>query len=204
MQELKPFIDLGNDRQLIKNKVITKFAEIIDLLKLKEVVDEVHLAETPHRVAKMFMDELFAGCYEGPPNVKIFEDKNGTPVINSNITIKSVCAHHFIPFVGKCSIYYIPANNKLTGLSKFSRVADYYSRRPQIQENLTNQIGNHFVEALQPEELIVAIKAKHLCICHRGANEENPITETYFSYAKTGTIDFAKIQYVLETVKFNG
>jgi GTP cyclohydrolase I len=193
----------------VLEKVEEKYGEIIDLLRLKDVVDNVHLEETPKRVSKMFINELFHGCYEPPPDIKVFKDPNSTPVISSNITIKSICAHHFVPFYGKCSIYYIPDNGLITGLSKFSRIADYFSRRPQIQENLTRQIGEHLVEKLKPQELIIAIKAKHMCICHRGANEDNPVTETYWSYHKNSgiqgvEIDFNKIKYVLDTISYTG
>lgn len=184
--------------------VAAKQAEIIKLLRLDEVVDTVHLDGTPMRVAKMLIKELFDGCYSAPPNVKIFKDSQSTPVISSNISIKSICAHHFVPFYGKASIYYIPNDDMITGLSKFSRIADYFSRRPQIQENLTKQICNYLVEKLQPKEMIVAIKAKHMCICHRGANEDNPVTETYYAYSAHGEIGFDKIRYVLDTVHYTG
>jgi len=201
---LKPFVNDFNQEEVL-NKVEEKFAEILKLLRLEEVVDNVHLDGTPRRVAKMYINELFEGCYHLPPNVKKFHDENATPVINSNITIKSICAHHFVPFYGKASIYYIPQNGLITGLSKFSRVSDYFSRRPQIQENLTRQIGRFFVEELKPLEFIIAIKAKHMCICHRGANEDNPVTETFWSYSKhTGEADFQKIQYVLNTIDYKG
>jgi GTP cyclohydrolase IA len=193
----------------VLEKVEEKYSEIMELLRLKEVVDEVHLVETPKRVSKMFINELFHSCYEAPPDIKVFKDSNNTPVISSNITIKSICAHHFVPFYGKCSIYYIPDNNLITGLSKFSRLADYFSRRPQIQENLTKQIGEYLFEKLEPKELIVAIKAKHMCICHRGANEDNPVTETYWAKHKNSDIPgceigFDKIRYVLDTISYAG
>jgi len=188
----------------LQSKVEAKFKEIIDTMRLSEVVSIEHLKETPRRVSKMFIKELFESCYMAPPDIKIFEDDQTTPVISSNISIKSVCAHHFVPFYGKCSIYYIPSKGKITGLSKFSRISDYFSRRPQIQETLTKQIGDYLVSCLSPEELIVGIKAKHMCICHRGVNEDNPVTETYFSYSVSGKEDFDKVRYVMDTIKYTG
>lgn len=200
----KLFID-DMDKKSVLETVEGKFDEIIKLLRLGEIVSDEHLGETPKRVSKMFINELFSGCYEAPPAVKIFNDPGVTPVISSNITVKSICAHHFVPFYGKASIYYIPQNNKVTGLSKFSRVTDYFSRRPQIQENLTKQIGSYLVEKLNPLELIIAIKAKHMCICHRGANEDNPVTETFWEYSSyAGGVGFDKIQYVLNSIDYKG
>ena len=204
MTEKKLFID-DLDHALTMAKVNTKFSEIIELLRLNEIISDEHIRETPARLSKMFINELFAGCYTEPPVIKIFEDSQSTPVISSNITIKSLCAHHFVPFIGKASIYYIPSNNKITGLSKFSRIAEYFSRRPQIQENLTRQIGEYLVKELQPEEFIIGIKAKHMCIVHRGANEDNPVTETYWTYAKgDAKISDTKLTYVMDSINYTG
>ena len=204
MSDKKLFID-DLDKNLVMAKVTTKFSEIIDLLRLKEIISEEHIRETPVRLSKMFINEIFESCYKAPPDIKIFEDSHTTPVISSNITIKSSCVHHFVPFIGKASIYYIPGGNKITGLSKFSRIAEYFSRRPQIQENLTREIGEYLVEKLQPEEFIIGIKAKHMCIVHRGANEDNPVTETFWTYTKSGSkISDAKLNYVMDTIKFIG
>jgi len=200
---LKPFVNDFNQEEVL-NKVEEKFAEILELLRLGEVVSNVHLDGTPRRIAKMYIQELFEGCYHNPPDVKKFNDPDSTAVINSDITIKSICAHHFVPFYDKASIYYVPQNGVITGLSKFSRVADYFSRRPQIQEGLTKQIGTFFVNELAPLEFIIAIKAKHMCICHRGANEANPVTETFWSYSKNGEVSFDKIRYVLDTITYKG
>ena len=195
----KVFID--NFDPDIRSKLETKFDEIIKLLRLNEVVDNVHLEETPKRLSKMFVTELFEGCFNAPPLIKTFVDKNVTPVISTNISIKSVCAHHFVPFLGKASIYYTPKDGIITGLSKFSRIADYFSRRPQIQENLTRQIGEYLVEHLQPKDLIIAIKAQHMCMSLRGVNEDTPLTETYYAYDITGVENFEKIRYVMDSIK---
>jgi len=191
-----------------KNNMIqsvkTKFEEIIKILKLDHIIDNEHLAETPMRISKMMVNELFDGCYNNPPDMKAFtcNKESMTPVMVKNITIKSLCAHHFIPFYGNCVIYYLP-NNKLCGLSKLSRIASYFSKRPQIQEILTNQIGNYIVEKLEPQQLIVAIRAKHLCMIHRGAEEHESLTDTIFTYSNTPSnmVNNSTLDYVLNSLK---
>lgn len=175
IDELAKNPDLLNQ---MKGQVAQKISEIIDIMRLKEVVPEAHIEETPERVAKMYIDELFHGCYTNPPDMKIFKDDYTTPVLSTNIQIKSTCSHHGVPFYGRASIYYVP--NEITGLSKFYRVSDYFSRRPQIQERLNRQICDYIWDKLKPHLVIVAIKCKHMCICQRGVNADNPYTTTYY------------------------
>jgi len=164
--------------ELVKNK----YEEIIQIMDLENRIDPQHIKETPRRIAKMFIRELFSGCYTEPPKMTTFtiDQKDAGPVRLNNIRIRSVCSHHFVPFEGKCMIEYFP-RTKIVGISKLARVADYFARRPQVQEELTNQIGRYIMKQLNPWYCVVLIKAKHLCISHRGANEPNSEMLTMFA-----------------------
>jgi GTP cyclohydrolase I len=161
------------------DEVAKKYEDIIKIMDLP--VPEEHIADTPRRIAKMLIGELFSGCYKEPPQITTFniKDENRTPVCLTNIQIKSVCSHHFVPFIGTAAIEYFP-KDKIVGISKLARIANYFARRPQVQEELTSQIGKYIWDILQPEYVTVVVKAKHLCISHRGANE--PRTEMITSW----------------------
>jgi len=171
------------EKQVLKNQISEKFQDIINLLNNfdNEIAPHQHIAETPMRIAKMFVDELMMGCFTEAPSMKTFKNDNpesNAPVIIDNIQIKSLCSHHFVPFKGNAIVYYVPGE-KVSGLSKFSRICEYYARRPQIQEEMTKQIVNHFNRELQPKFVAVAISAQHLCMTHRGANEYNSSCKTF-------------------------
>jgi len=153
--------------------------------KIKDVLnligddsDREGLLDTPYRVVKSWL-ELYSGYHEEPEkllNVKFEEDMEDTNeiVICRNITFQSMCEHHVLPFIGVCHIGYLP-NKKVVGLSKLARLVEAYGRRLQIQEKLTNQIANALQEHLNPRGVGVVIKAKHLCMSHRGV--KNPTSE---------------------------
>jgi len=188
------------------NRLEAKFKEILDILDLENRgLSKEHLVDTPRRISKMYVYELFKGCYTNPPKITTFnlseeEQKNVSPVTLNRIQIKSVCSHHFVPFAGSCVIQYLPRKT-IVGISKLARIADYFSRFPQVQENLTNQIGNYIMSVLDPQYCAIVIKAKHLCISHRGANEPN--TEMITCYFKDAT-DFVPAvfdkQIILESL----
>lgn len=149
-------------------------------------LDDEHLKGTPKRVVDSRFDELFGGLNEDPSThlETTFEapkahDKKGDAgfVIVDGISVQSMCAHHFLPFRGKAHIGYIP-NTEVTGLSKLSRVVDGYSRRPQVQERLTNQIADAVHEKLDPLATIVVIEAEHECMSLRGVQEPHTMTRT--------------------------
>jgi len=152
-----------------------KFEEILfDVLELDKYCDEQHIKETPKRIAKMWLLELLQGVYESPDEtlLKMFSFENKTTntdqvIAVKDIEVKSLCSHHFMPFFGKCNIAYIP-NNKILGLSKFSRIVKHFSRRPQVQEKLTEDIAYFIFSHLQPKVVGVSIQAIHLCMRHRG------------------------------------
>jgi len=164
------------EKSELKKALENKYSEILDLMQQfnNKIAPDQHIKETPKRISKMFVDELLSGCFSDPPNMKKFKNdkSSNNPVIVDNITIKSLCSHHFVPFRGHAVIYYIP-DKYLSGLSKFPRICEYYSRRPQIQEELTQQICDHIYNELKPKFVAVVMSAQHLCMLHRGINEYN-------------------------------
>lgn len=136
------------------------------------------LSGTPQRVAKMYVDEVFYGLdYTNFPacTTQPNDMKSNELVMLNGIPVKSMCEHHFVPFIGTAAIGYIPGN-KLLGLSKFNRIVDFFCRRPQVQERLTRQISTALSYILDCWDVAVVIKAEHLCTSLRGV--EHPHTDT--------------------------
>jgi GTP cyclohydrolase I len=160
--------------ELIQNH----FREIMNILGLD--LDDKSLSGTPYRVAKMYVKEIFGGLNPAnKPNTKLFENKYqyNKMVIEKNITLYSYCEHHFLPIIGKAHVAYF-SSGKVIGLSKINRLAQYYARRPQVQERLTNQIADGLKEALQSDDVAVIIDAEHLCVRSRGIKDTNSSTIT--------------------------
>lgn len=138
------------------------------------------LRQTPARVAKMYLDEVFYGLdYDRFPTCTTVENKMGYDelIISERIDVLSFCEHHLVPFIGHAHIAYIP-HNKVLGLSKFNRIVDFFSRRPQIQERLTEQIFGALSHILETENIGVVINAQHLCVMLRGVKQPNSRTTT--------------------------
>jgi|SRR6185437_3015742 len=158
------------------------FRDIMHVIGLD--LNDDSLNGTPHRVAKMFIKEIFSGLNPAnKPEIKLFENKYQYKemLIEKNITLYSYCEHHFVPIIGKAHVAYI-SNGQVIGLSKINRLVQYYSRRPQVQERLTNQIAEGLKEALQSEDIAIVIDAAHLCVASRGIKDTNSSTVTsYYS-----------------------
>jgi GTP cyclohydrolase IA len=155
-----------------------KFRDIMNVLGLDLTDDS--LSGTPHRVAKMFVTEIFAGLNpENKPKISVFENKfkYGEMLVEKNINMNSTCEHHFLPIVGKAHVAYV-SSGQVVGLSKINRVVDYFARRPQVQERLTVQIANELKRILKTEDVAVIIDAKHLCVSSRGIQDESSSTIT--------------------------
>lgn len=138
------------------------------------------LRGTPHRVAKMFIQEIFAGLNPAnKPKVSVFENSYNYDkmLVEADINFNSTCEHHFLPIVGKAHIGYV-SSGKVIGLSKLNRIVDYYSRRPQVQERLIMQIFNELKLVLETDSVIVVMEAKHLCVSSRGIKDESSYTST--------------------------
>lgn len=138
------------------------------------------LKGTPHRVAKMYVKELFSGLNpQNKPSISIFENKYqySKMLVEKNISFDSSCEHHFLPMRGKVHIGYI-SSGKVVGLSKMNRIVQYYGKRPQVQERLTIQILNELQSALKTESVIVVVDAEHLCVSTRGVKDHSSSTVT--------------------------
>ena len=138
------------------------------------------LRGTPHRVAKMFIQEIFSGLNPAnKPKIAVFDNSYNYDkmLVEADISFNSTCEHHFLPIIGKAHIGYI-SSGKVIGLSKLNRIVDYYSRRPQVQERLIMQIFNELKSVLETEDVIVVMEAKHLCVSSRGINDESSFTST--------------------------
>lgn len=163
----------------LKIELIEKnFKEIMHILGLD--LNDESLTDTPRRVAKMYVKEIFSGLNpEKKPQPTLFENKYkfNDMLIERNITIYSYCEHHFVPIIGKAHIAYFPKNH-IIGLSKLNRIAHYYAKRPQVQERLTMQIANELKETLQTDDIAVIIEADHLCVASRGVGDVNSSTVT--------------------------
>ncbi len=130
------------------------------------------LMDTPRRVAKMYQEELFYGLdYAKFPKATVFKNSaHYDEMLAVTVSINSFCEHHFLPFIGKAHIAYIPSG-KFLGLSKFNRIADFFARRPQVQERLTEQISAAFIYLLDTKDVAVVIKAEHFCSTIRGVKD---------------------------------
>jgi GTP cyclohydrolase I len=138
------------------------------------------LSGSPQRVAKMYVQEVFSGLHpDNKPAMKVFENKYAynEMLIEKNITLYSYCEHHFVPIVGKVHVAYI-SGGQVIGLSKINRLVQYYAKRPQVQERLTNQIADALKNALQTNDIAVLIDAVHLCVASRGIKDTNSSTIT--------------------------
>jgi GTP cyclohydrolase I len=172
------------DDQLKIELIEKNFREIMHVLGL-DLSDE-SLKDTPKRVAKMYVKEIFSGLNpENKPQPTLFENKFNfrEMLIERNITIYSYCEHHFVPIIGKAHIAYLPGKFVI-GLSKLNRIAQYFAKRPQVQERLTIQIANELKEVLQTEDVAVLIEADHLCVASRGVSDINSSTVTSSFHGK--------------------
>ena len=154
------------------------FRVIMDTLGLDLTDDS--LQGTPHRVAKMFVQEIFSGLNPAnKPKISVFDNTYhyDKMLVEANIEFNSTCEHHFLPIVGKAHVGYV-SSGKVIGLSKLNRIVDYYARRPQVQERMTMQIFNELKEVLQTDNIMVVVEAEHLCVSSRGIKDSSSYTST--------------------------
>ena len=168
----------GSSSQDKKQKIAYHFKKIMEVLDLD--LSDDSLIDTPDRVAKMYVDELFSGLNKNnEPVVSKFKNSynyNGI-ILEKNIQLYSMCEHHFVPIIGKAHVAYL-ANEKIIGLSKINRIVSYFSKRPQVQEKLTVQIVNYLKKVLETENVACVIEAQHLCVSMRGIKDETSLTTT--------------------------
>jgi GTP cyclohydrolase I len=168
---------LRGDNRAKAEEISGHFAEIMRVLDLD--LDDPHLRETPARVGRMYL-EIFRGLKEqSEPAITCFPNSEGysNMVIVKDIDFFSVCSHHMIPFFGKAHIAYIPGK-QIVGLSKIARIVEFYARRPQLQERLTEQVVDYIEQKLQPMGAIAVVEARHLCMEMRGVEKSGALTTT--------------------------
>ena len=166
---LTSYPDLGDDLKI--KKISAHFKEIMLILGLD--LSDDSLQGTPDRVAKMYVKEMFRGLDpKKEPKITLFENNfhYNEMLVEKNITLNSCCEHHFVPIVGKVHVGYF-SSGKLIGLSKINRLVNYYSKRPQLQERLTEQIADALKNALDTNDVAVVINASHMCLTTRGITD---------------------------------
>ncbi len=159
-----------------------KFEEVLNIIGLD--LEDDSLKDTPGRIAKMYINEIFRGLNpQNRPEITFFPNSYGynSPLMEMNIPFTSFCEHHFIPITGKANLAYIP-KDKVIGLSKLHRLVDFQARRPQVQERLTYDIARDLMECLEVEDVGIVLKASHSCISCRGVGDlgTSTITSVFF------------------------
>ncbi len=146
-----------------------------------EDVNREGLIETPDRIARM-CTEIFGGINQNAEHIleKTFSVERDDLVIEKDITFYSVCEHHLVPFYGKVHVAYIP-NKKVLGLSKIARVVELYSKKPQLQERLTDEIATAIIDGIEAKGVMIVIEAEHMCMTMRGIKKPGTktVTTTY-------------------------
>ncbi|HTO87986.1 MAG TPA: GTP cyclohydrolase I FolE [Thermoanaerobaculia bacterium] len=176
MSEIDIVVPSIEDEQKV-TEIAAHMRRIIEALGLD--VSDPNLDGTPERVAKMYL-EMFHGLAEGAePTVTCFpNDEHYTAmVMEKDIPFYSLCSHHFVPFYGHAHVAYIPSE-RIVGLSKMPRIVEFYARRPQLQERLTEQIAGFLEQTLRPQGVMVVVEARHLCVEMRGVKKPGALTVT--------------------------
>ncbi|MEM1403449.1 MAG: GTP cyclohydrolase I FolE [Pseudomonadota bacterium] len=173
-----PMVANDLDRQQKYERIRDNFREITETLGLD--LSDDSLAETPHRIAKMYVDEIFSGLdYSQFPKISVIENKMQVEemVLVDNIDVVSTCEHHFVTIDGSARVAYIPGN-KIIGLSKINRIVRFFAQRPQVQERLTQQVLVALQTLLETDDVAVTINAVHYCVKSRGVMDSNSATRT--------------------------
>ena len=173
-----PMIETELSAQQKYERIKVLMAEVVSTLGLD--LSDDSLAETPHRIAKMYVHEIFSGLdYTQFPKVSLIENKMGANemVKIRDIDLTSTCEHHFVTIDGVAKVAYIPAA-KIIGLSKINRIVRFFGRRPQVQERMTRQILVALQKLLDTENVAVSIDATHYCVKSRGVMDTNSQTST--------------------------
>lgn len=159
-------------------RIKKSFTEVARTLGLD--LNDDSLSETPHRIAKMYVDEIFAGLdYFNFPKITVIDNKMGVEemVKVSDISLTSTCEHHFVTIDGTAKVAYIP-KDKIIGLSKINRIVRFFAQRPQVQERLTQQVLVALQTLLETDDVAISIDATHYCVKSRGVMDANSRTQT--------------------------
>jgi len=173
-----PMIETGLSAEEKYQRIQFLMSEVVETLGLDLTDDS--LAETPHRIAKMYVHEIFSGLdYRHFPKLSLIENKMGADemVKIREIDLTSTCEHHFVTIDGVAKVAYIP-KDKIIGLSKINRIVRFFGQRPQVQERLTRQILVALQALLGTDDVAVSIDATHYCVKSRGVMDTNSQTST--------------------------
>ena len=180
-------IDQGLETPMVSNHLSRdqKYSAILDsmtdvMYTLGLDLSDDSLSETPHRIAKMYVDEIFSGLdYQHFPKITAIDNKMKVDemVAVKKITVTSTCEHHFVTIDGFATVAYVPGK-KVIGLSKINRVVDFFAKRPQVQERLTRQVLVALQALLETDDVAVFISATHYCVKARGVKDASSITST--------------------------
>ncbi|MGN1356476.1 MAG: GTP cyclohydrolase I FolE [Succinivibrionaceae bacterium] len=173
-----PYTVTGLSSEEKKLRIATHVKDIMEILGLDTTDDS--LEGTPHRIAKMYVNEIFSGLdYENFPKITLIENKMKVDemVKVQDITVTSTCEHHFVTIDGKAKVAYMP-KNKIIGLSKINRIVQFFARRPQVQERLTQQILVALQTLLETDSVAVTMTATHYCVKARGVRDASSSTTT--------------------------
>lgn len=146
------------------------------LVRIGDDPERPGLKDTPRRMVG-FYDEVFSGVRSDPPRITLFEDVHDQIVVETDIPFFSMCEHHLVPFFGVAHVGYLP-NRHVVGLSKIVRIVQYFAARPQVQERLTGQVADFFMDKVKPQGVVVFMRARHLCMEMRGAKSPGVSTVT--------------------------
>lgn len=173
-----PLVETGLSNAEKYERIKRLMTEVVGTLGLD--LQDDSLAETPHRIAKMYINEIFSGLdYSQFPSVSVIENKMGADemVKVRDINMTSTCEHHFVVIDGVAKVAYIPST-KLIGLSKINRIVQFFAQRPQVQERLTRQVLVALQTLLETDDVAVSIDAAHYCVKSRGVRDSNSQTST--------------------------
>ena len=173
-----PLVPHQYERDEKYQRIKNSFTDIARTLGLD--LNDDSLSETPHRIAKMYVDEIFGGLdYFNFPKITVIDNKMGVEemVKVNDISLTSTCEHHFVTIDGTAKVAYIP-KNKIIGLSKINRIVRFFAQRPQVQERLTQQVLVALQTLLETDDVAISIDATHYCVKSRGVMDANSRTQT--------------------------
>ncbi len=173
-----PMVENGLSAEQKYDNIRRLMTQVMETLGLD--LNDDSLTETPHRIAKMYVNEIFSGLdYDSFPRISMIENKMGARemVMIRDIDLTSTCEHHFITIDGMAKVAYVP-RDKVIGLSKINRVVRFFAQRPQVQERLTRQIQVALQTLLETDDVAVSIDAAHYCVKARGVQDSQSQTST--------------------------
>lgn len=183
------------DRQQMKARLVEQLKGLYDTLGLD--LEDPHLQGTPERVSRLLVDEVFQGRFYPKPKMTVFPNTKRLDELYTvgPITVRSTCAHHFAPVMGKAWIGIMP-NEQLMGLSKFHRIVDWIFARPQIQEEATQQLADEIESLISPKGLGIVVKAQHGCLTWRGVKDSNTWMTTSIMRGKLRSDDKTRAEFL--------